>query len=70
MWSLKQRNDGTFYLTYDRTRRFDYNYRGIWEWIGVQGSAYTESVVRKNRAAGYICCEDDEGSVRILVLED
>ena len=70
MWTLKQRNDGTFYLTYDRYKRHSHNSRGLWEWVGLQGNSYTDFAVRVNEQAGYVCLNDDEGAVRVLVLED
>lgn len=70
MWVLKQKLDGTFCLFYDRHRRFNSNFRGLWEFIGQQGNAYTDHAVRVNRKAGYLCCNDSEGGVRVLVLED
>jgi hypothetical protein len=70
MWSLRQRDDGSFYLTYDRYRRFTNSMRGRWEYVGPQDSAYTAMCVRVNKDAGYTCCNDDEGGVRVLVLED
>lgn len=69
MWSLKQKQDGEIYLTYDRTRRFMHSYRGIWEFVGPQENAMTAHCVRVNEDAGLICANDDEGNVRVLVLE-
>ncbi len=69
MWSLRERKDGTLYLTYDRYRRFTNSLRGIWELVGKQGSTYTDHCVRVNQQAGYFCANDDEGNVRVLVLE-
>lgn len=70
MWTVKQKQDGSFYLTYDKFRRFNPNHRGLWEWVGPQDSAQTAYCVRVNEKAGYICCNDDEGNVRVLVLEE
>ena len=70
MWSLRQKEDGSFFLTFDRYRRYSYNLRGTWEWIGPQGNEYTAYAKRVNENLGYLCANDDEGSVRILVLED
>ena len=70
MWSLRQKQDRSFYLVYDRERRFTHNLRGVWEWVGAQGSEYTAYAVRANRRAGYLCANDNEGGVRVLVLEE
>lgn len=70
MHSLRQRPDGTFYLTYDRERRFNNNLRGVWEWCGPQESTYTDQCVKVNEEAGLLCCEDDEGNVRVLVCTE
>jgi len=69
MWSLRQKQDGTFWLTYDRDRYYTNNLRGRWEFVGKQDSAYTAHCVRTNQKAGYPCVNDDEGNVRVLVLE-
>ena len=68
MWSLQKRPDNTFYLTYDRSRFYRGNSRGIWELIGAQGVFATERAKAVNEAMGYICAPDDEGNVRVLVL--
>jgi len=70
MWSLRQKQDGAFYLTYDRSRRLTQDLRGLWEWIGPQGSVHTAHAVLINQQAGLLCCNDDERGVRCLVLED
>ncbi len=70
MWSLRERNDGTFYLTYDGFRRFNNNLRGLWEVIGRQNHLNTAHLVRENQRRGYLCCNDDEGNVRALVLTE
>lgn len=70
MWSLKEKDDGTIYLTYDRFRWFTNSLRGIWEPVGPIGAVYTNTAIRVNQRAGYLCCNDDEGNVRVLVLED
>lgn len=70
MWSLRQKENGEFYLTFDKFRRFTYNLRGLWEFVGPQDVAYTAKAVRVNRNAGLLCCNDDEGGVRVLVLEN
>lgn len=70
MWSLRLKEDGTFYLTYDRSRRMNSQSRGIWEFVGPQALSYTDHAVAVNRSAGYLCCNDDEGGVRVLVLEN
>lgn len=69
MWSLRQKQDGTFYLTFDKFRRYTNALRGSWEFIGPQDSAYTTYCVRVNKQAGLMCCNDDEHNVRVLVLE-
>ena len=70
MWSLRQKNSGEFFLTYDRTRRFTSALRGLWEFVGPQGNIYTEKCVKANTARGLLCAPDDEGGVRVLVLEE
>lgn len=70
MWSLRQKQDGSMYLTYDKFRRFNSGFRGIWELIGPQGNRYTEYCIRVNEGRGLLTCPDDEGHVRVLVLED
>lgn len=69
MWSLRQKQSGEFYLTFDRTRRFSNSLRGIWEYVGKQDVAYTAYATKVNEAAGLLCAKDDEGGVRVLVLE-
>lgn len=70
MWSLAQKEDGEIYLTYDKFRRYNYQYRGIWEFVGPQDNAYTAYAIRVNQNAGHICCNDDEGNVRVLILTE
>ena len=70
MWSLRQKVDGSFYLTYDKFRRHSYRLAGIWEHIGKIGSPGMEKIIEINRSAGYLCANDDEGGVRALVLEE
>jgi hypothetical protein len=70
MWSLRQRQDGTFYLTFDRERRTTNKLRGLWEYVGKQGLQYTAHAVRANQEAGYYCVNDDEDGVRVLILEE
>jgi hypothetical protein len=70
MWVLKQKDDGTIYLTWDRFRRMNHNLRGLWEPIGPIDNKYTEMAVRVNKRAGHLCCADDQGNMRVLVLED
>lgn len=70
MWSLRQKDDGEIYLTYDRSRRFNSQVKGLWEPIGPQGNSYTEHCIRVNTQAGYLCANDDEGNVRVLVLTE
>ena len=69
MWSLKVRNDGTLYLTFDRERRYTNSLRGVWVLVGPQAVSYTAHAVRINENAGLFCVDDDEGGVRCLVLE-
>lgn len=69
MWSLRQKKTGEFYLTFDSQRRFTSNLRGIWEFVGPQDNTYTRKCVETNRGGGLLCCNDDEGNVRVLVLE-
>ena len=70
MWSLKQRNDGSIYLTYDRDRFFSRHLRGRWELVGPQNNVYTDYCVRVNSEQGLLTASDDEGNVRVLVLEN
>lgn len=77
MWTLKMRKDKSFYLTYDKTRRyFQYevgnhsqNLPGQWELICNQGQKDTDHLVRVNQNAGYFLVNDDEGGIRALILE-
>jgi hypothetical protein len=68
MWSLRRRPDDSFYLTYDRDRRYSNQLRGIWELVGPQDTVATDRAVAVNEAIGHLCCKDDEGNVRVLVL--
>lgn len=70
MWSLRQKQTGEFYLTYDKYRRFTNNLKGLWEHVGNQGTVMTTNAVRVNQEAGLLCCDDDEGGTRVLVLEE
>lgn len=70
MWSLRQRNDGSMYLTFDKFRRYTHNLPGLWEFVGSQIHVDTPRLVEMNRRAGYLCCPDDEGGVRALVLTE
>ena len=71
MWSLRTKPDGTFYLTFDRKRDYtNYHRMGLWERIGPQGGSITAHCVRVNEKAGYLCVNDDEGDVRVLVLKE
>ncbi len=70
MFSLRQRQDGSFFLTYDKFRYPDRNVRGLWELVGKQYKLETDRLVKINRKAGYMCCDDDEGNVRALILTD
>lgn len=69
MWSLRNREDGTFYLTYDRDRWYTGRVRGLWELVGPRDAVSTIKAVAINQSQGYTCCNDDEGNVRVLVLE-
>lgn len=68
MWSLRQKQDGEIYLTYDRFRYRSFNDPGLWEIVGPKNKFETTRFVEVNRAAGYLCCPDDEGNMRALVL--
>ena len=70
MWSLRVRQDGSMFLTYDKYRRFTFNLRGLWEYVGQQDSLATAKAIAANQKAGYLCCNDDEGGVRALVLTE
>jgi hypothetical protein len=70
MWCLKQKLDGTIYLTYDRYYRYTRNVPGIWELVGSKNDPLVHHCVRMNRKAGYLCCDDDEGQTRVLVLTE
>jgi hypothetical protein len=70
MWSLKQNEDGSVVLTYDRTRWVSNRCRGLWEIVGKQDLLHTNRCVEVNQRAGLLCCNDDEGNVRVLVLEE
>jgi hypothetical protein len=70
MWSLRERKDGSIYLTYDRDRRGTLQLRGLWEFIGWQSNEYVKYAVMVNESAGHLCCPDDEGAMRVLVLTD
>jgi hypothetical protein len=69
MWTLKTKENNEAYLTYDRERRFSPSLRGIWELIGPQSNVYTTHCVVVNQQQGLLCVPDDEGHVRVLVLE-
>lgn len=70
MWSLRERQNGELFLTYDKTRRFTNNLRGIWEYVGPASNAYTQKCITENSNAGLWTVFDDEGGVRVLILED
>jgi len=70
MFRLRQKSDGTIYLTYDRFYRYTYNMPGIWELVGPKDNLLTHHCVRMNEKAGYLCCDDDEGQTRVLVLTE
>jgi len=70
MWSLRERNDGAMYVTYDRERFFTRHLRGRYELVGPQNNTYTSYCVRINQEHGLFCVDDDEGNVRVLVLEN
>lgn len=69
MWSLKQKEDGSFILFFDRNRWYNPNVRGLWELIGQKGATYISHYTLVNEQRGYLCCDDTEGNVRVLVLE-
>lgn len=69
MWFLKQKKTGEFYLSRDGYSRFNGNLRGMWEYICQQDGFYASYLVRVNQEAGYLCCNDDENGIRLLVLE-
>jgi hypothetical protein len=69
MWSLRARTDNTVYLTFDRDRRPTNQLRGRWEIIAAQGTPETNKIIWVNSKAGYLCVDDEEGNVRMLVLE-
>ena len=70
MWTLKVRQDGSVFLSYDRTRRFNPRFRGLWEYIGPRDHEDIGRIIEVNEAAGVMCVEDDRGGVRMLVLKD
>jgi hypothetical protein len=70
MWSLRQKPDGSFFLVFDKERRPNHSLRGLWEFVGKQDSIYTARCVRINTEAGLLCANDNEGNVRVLVLEE
>lgn len=70
MWMLKQKENGECYLTFDRNVRRNFSDRGVWQFIGLQGSPEINRVVDLNQSNGVPCCKDDEGGWRALVLAD
>lgn len=70
MWSLRTKDDGTFYLTFDRSRRYTYNLRGEWVWICSSTAVTKGFYIQMAKMTGHLVAEDDEGGVRALVLED
>jgi hypothetical protein len=70
MWSLRERNDGSMYLTYDKFRRYTHSLPGLWEFVGSQIHVETPRLIEMNRRAGYLVVNDDEGGVRALVLTE
>lgn len=69
MWSLRNK-DGKTYLTWDRYRWVNNNYRGIWELLGPKHKIETEHLANINRQAGYLVCDDDEGGIRALIFAE
>lgn len=69
MWRLRQRDDGSVYLTFDKNPNQNSYTRGKWVLIGAKGLPETKSCVNINERHGSICVEDDEGNVRVLVLD-
>lgn len=70
MYSLRQKENGEFYLTYDRERWRIHDLRGRWELVGVTDNEYTKYCTRVNTEAGLLCVPDDEGNTRVLVLTE
>ena len=70
MWSLRFSEKDGFYLTYDRERRRCWGLRGSWEFLGPISNDLTKHCVRVNKKRGLFCVPDDEGDMRVLVLED
>ena len=70
MFSLRQRKDGSFYLTWDKERYPTNTLRGYWAWIGAKGAVSTEKSIRVNQEMGRLICDDDEGGTRTLILEE
>jgi hypothetical protein len=70
MWSLRQRENDEFYLTYDKDRWRTRDLRGLWELIGATENEYTKYCVRVNTEAGLLCAPDDQGNTRVLVLTE
>ena len=70
MWTLKEKQTGELYLAYDKERWFTNNLRGLWELVGPQTSAYARYSADVNRSIGLLCCDDNEGNIRVLVLEE
>jgi hypothetical protein len=70
MWVLKTKANGEQFLTYDKTKYRDPFQRGSWEYVGPQSSPQIEDIIRFNKQTGLQCVKDDEGGVRVLVLQD
>lgn len=69
MWSLRLKEDGSFYLTYDMYRRYTNSLPGVWELVGPKDLALTKYCVKVNELRGLLSAEDDQGNMRTLVLE-
>jgi hypothetical protein len=70
MWSLRQKQDGSFYLVFDKDRWRTRDLRGSWMLIGPTDNEYLKYCVRVNKQAGLLCAPDTEGNTRVLVLTE
>lgn len=70
MWRLRLKETGEPYLTYDKEHPFSNNLRGRWELLGLQSNTYVQFCAETNERAGLLCANDDEGNIRVLILED
>lgn len=67
MWILKHKDNGDSYLTYDREARRKPGERGSWQYIGNQESPEMPQLIEINQSNDLVCCNDDEGGVRVFV---